>query len=69
MSTCLPLADAAFRLGLDYHRVRALLFRGELTGGRDDFGRLYVDLDAVEAYRRRHPAPSPRSLRPRPRRP
>lgn len=42
MGTRLPLTDAALRLGLTYHQVRAMVLRGELKGGRDEYGRFYV---------------------------
>lgn len=45
----IPLSEAAIRLGLTYHQVRQRVFRGELPGGRDEFGRFYVDGEAVEA--------------------
>ncbi len=43
--TRLPLSEAALRLGLTYHQVRERLLRGELPGGRDEFGRFYVALE------------------------
>ena len=44
-----PISDAARRLGLDYQQCRALLLRGVLAGGRDEFGRLYIDESAIRA--------------------
>ena len=38
-----PITDAALRLGETYQQVRTRLLRGDLKGGRDEFGRLYVD--------------------------
>lgn len=38
----ISLSVAALRLGLTYHQVREKLLRGELSGGRDEFGRFYV---------------------------
>ena len=49
MATRIPLSEAALRLGLTYHQVRQRLFRGELPGGRDQYGRFYVEADAVLA--------------------
>ena len=49
----LPLADAALRLQLTYHQVRALVLRGALRGGRDDLGRFYVDAQAVRQLERK----------------
>jgi hypothetical protein len=42
MSGRLPLADAAMKLGLSYSQARNMLFRGELKGGRDKYGHLFV---------------------------
>jgi len=47
MTTRIPLSEAALRLGLTYHQVRQRVFRGELTGGRDQFGRFYVEVDTL----------------------
>ena len=49
----IPLADAALRLSLTYHQVRALVLRGALKGGRDEHGRFYVDADDVRRFLRR----------------
>ena len=49
----LPLADAALRLQLTYHQVRALVLRGTLRGGRDELGRFYVDTQAVRQLQRK----------------
>jgi len=45
----LPISEAARRLGLDYQQCRAQLLKGALSGGRDAFGRLYVDESAIRA--------------------
>ena len=42
MLTRIPLSVAALRLGMSYHRVREKVLRGEIPGGRDEFGRFYV---------------------------
>ncbi len=39
----IPITDAALRLGETYQQVRNKLLRRTLKGGRDEFGRLYVD--------------------------
>ena len=44
----IPIADACLRLRQTYHQVRALLFKGEVKGGKDEFGRFYVDRAALE---------------------
>ena len=46
------LADAALRLQLTYHQVRALVLRGTLPGGRDELGRFYVDAQALSRFKR-----------------
>ena len=46
------LAEAALRLRLTYHQVRALVLRGQLKGGRDDLGRFYVDARDLDRARR-----------------
>jgi hypothetical protein len=43
-----PITEAARRLGIDYQQCRRLVLRGELAGGRDDFGRLFVSRAALE---------------------
>lgn len=48
MSAKIPLADAAMRLGIGYHRARNMLFRKELEGGRDRYGRLFVSSREVQ---------------------
>lgn len=40
----LSLADYGLREGLTYHQVRARLLRGELKGGRNEFGHFYVEV-------------------------
>ncbi|MEZ4412425.1 MAG: hypothetical protein R2910_05530 [Gemmatimonadales bacterium] len=47
MSTRIPLSEAALRLGLTYHQVRERVFRQELVGGRDQFGRFYIDAESL----------------------
>ena len=47
MSKRIPLSEAALRLGLTYHQVRQRVLRGELPGGRDQYGRFYVEADAL----------------------
>ena len=49
----LSLADAALRLQLTYHQVRALVLRGALRGGRDELGRFYVDAQALRQLERK----------------
>ena len=48
MDDQIPLSEAALRLRLDYQQCRRLLHRGELAGGRDSFGRLFVTAASVE---------------------
>lgn len=59
----IPLADAALRLGQSYWRTRDSLLRGDLTGGRDNRGRFYVESSSVERLLRRRarerPKPQP----------
>lgn len=47
------LTDAALRLQLTYHQVRALVLRGALRGGRDELGRFYVDARALHRFQRK----------------
>jgi hypothetical protein len=49
MEKRISLTDAALALGLNYHQCRARVLRGELKGGKDEFGRLYADAKAVRA--------------------
>lgn len=42
MSGKVPLPDAALKLGLSYSQARNMLFRGELKGGRDRYGHLFI---------------------------
>jgi hypothetical protein len=59
-----PLLDAGLRLGLTYHQVRNLLLSGQLSGGRDGFGRLYIDPQDVERLlRERRSIPKPARTR------
>ena len=46
----IPIADAAYRLAMTYHQVRTLLFRRKLRGGKDEFGRFYVDARDLERF-------------------
>ena len=46
----IPLADAALRSRLTYHQIRNLLLSGEIRGGRDAFGRLFVYLDELKHW-------------------
>jgi len=39
-----PLSVGALRLGLSYGTVRDRIARKELVGGRDEFGRWFVEL-------------------------
>jgi hypothetical protein len=43
-----PITAAGIRLGLSYWAVRDRVMRGELKGGKDSFGRLYVEADSLE---------------------
>jgi hypothetical protein len=62
MGRRLPLSEAAIRLGRDYQQVRRLVLRGTLAGGRDEFGRLYVDEESVDRFIRRQEAVEEASL-------
>jgi hypothetical protein len=42
MSAKVPLAAAAMKLGLSYSQARNMLFRGEVKGGRDRYGHLFI---------------------------
>ena len=44
----ITITEAAFRLGLSYQQTRDRLLKGDLRGGRDDDGRLYVDARDIE---------------------
>ena len=59
----LSLADAALRLQLTYHQVRALVLRGALRGGRDELGRFYVDARALQRFLSRSQRPGARHAR------
>jgi hypothetical protein len=48
MTQRLPLSEAALRLTLDYQQCRRLVLTGQLPGGRDEFGRLFVYASAVD---------------------
>jgi hypothetical protein len=60
MEKRIPLSDAALALGLTYHQCRARVLSGDLKGGKDDFGRLYVDAKVVKAAlgARKNPPPN-----------
>jgi len=47
MTKEVPISEAARRLGLDYQQCRARLLRGDLAGGRDPFGRLFVNESSI----------------------
>lgn len=49
----MPLADYALRTGMSYHQVRAKLLRGELRGGKDEYGHFYVEAVETEDLKRR----------------
>jgi hypothetical protein len=49
----MPLADYALRAAMSYHQVRAKLLRGELRGGKDEYGRFYVEVTEAESPKRR----------------
>jgi predicted site-specific integrase-resolvase len=51
--TMLRGAEAARRLGVSVRELVVLVDRGELPRDRDEFGRLMVPEDAVEALRAR----------------
>ena len=44
-----PLSVGGLRMGLAYCTVRDKIARGELAGGRDEFGRWYVELPEEDA--------------------
>ena len=48
MNNHVPISVAAFRLGMTYHQVRAQVLQGRIKGGKDDFGRFYVDSRDVD---------------------
>ena len=48
----IPLADAAYRLSMTYHQARALVLKGELKGGRDEFGRFIVERADLERLKK-----------------
>lgn len=48
MAPRLPLSEAGLRLGCTYQQVRTLVLKGELRGGRDEFGRFFADMADVE---------------------
>jgi hypothetical protein len=57
MGRRLPLSQAAIRLGRDYQQVRRLLLRGTLVGGRDEFGRFFVEEESVDRLKAGPAAP------------
>lgn len=62
-----PLADAALALRLTYHQCRGRVLSGNLAGGRDDFGRWYVERESVEAAQKTQARTPTDSKRRRPR--
>jgi hypothetical protein len=48
MTRRIPLTEAAHRLGLDYQQCRRLMLCGRLAGGRDEFGRLFIESRALK---------------------
>lgn len=65
MNARVPITEAAIRLSMTYHQVRNQLLRGELKGGRDEFGRFYVDFEDIKRKQRQQRSRA-RALRPRP---
>lgn len=54
-----PLSVAGLKLRLSYWGVRNLVMRGEIEGARDEYGRWFVDREALEeAMRARGLSPS-----------
>ena len=47
MNKRVPITDAAMRLSLTYHSTRNLVLSGKLAGGRDNYGRFYVEEAAI----------------------
>jgi hypothetical protein len=47
-----PLSVGGLRLRLSYCAVRDRIARGELVGGRDEFGRWYVELPPEDREQR-----------------
>lgn len=50
LSTRVPLAAAALTLGLTYQQLREAVLRGDVSGGRDEYGRLYVESADIDRY-------------------
>ena len=50
MSDHIPLSEGAFRLAMTYHQVRAQVLQGRIKGGKDEFGRFYVDARDLERF-------------------
>jgi hypothetical protein len=48
MSERIPITEAALRLSLSYQQVRHRILTGQLRGGRDQFGRFYVEAAEIE---------------------
>jgi hypothetical protein len=48
MTQRLSLTDYALRERLSYHQARTRLLRGELVGGKDEFGRFFVEVSLPE---------------------
>ncbi len=48
----LTITDAALRLRASYWTTRELLLRGQVVGGRDESGHLFIDGRSLERYLR-----------------
>lgn len=62
LSNQIPLSEAARRLGVTYTAVALRISKGQLRGGRDRYGRRYVDrrdVDRLAKSRRRKTAVIP----------
>jgi hypothetical protein len=62
MTERLTLAQAALRLGLNYHQVRTMLFERRLRGGEEE-GRYYVEAADVARLAREQEGQRPISQR------
>jgi hypothetical protein len=63
MTDHVPLSLAALMLRKTYHRVRELVMRGELPGGRDARGHWYVERSALERINEGSPTGSAAAIR------
>ena len=52
LSEEVPLADAAFQLGVTYPTSRDMLLRGDLKGGKRD-GHWFVEVASIAAFEAR----------------